>query len=320
MSHHGIDEDVVHDEARKGMCGLAADIQEHAVTDLEHIGLVNDREVLPAAHRKLAGRLCNSLTAMPCDPPKRDDDVRRDEEFAVALLHVAIGVKAFGILPHHHEVKRAKPVMQPRVGSRRPDICKQIEILAKEFGRIDFAALLVLEIKGGGGTQDQTVRGAHDFEEPGANGRAELPQAFVSDRMLLDLHVELKSLGSGPKDALGRGRDLRPDAVARQNDHAHVEFLTLAAINPMDRRPSGVDLIFATYLAANSQSECQIRNSTRNICLLVVLLILTFAKCPLRRDANVRIGPLDTGRGRSAAIAPTAQPPSEIAPRPRADS
>jgi hypothetical protein len=41
---------------------------------------------------------------------------------------------------------------------------------------------------------------------------------------------------------------------------------------------SGMDLTFATRLAANSASECQILNSTRNIDLLVVLLILTFAK------------------------------------------
>jgi hypothetical protein len=34
---------------------------------------------------------------------------------------------------------------------------------------------------------------------------------------------------------------------------------------------SGVDLTFATHLAANSQGECQIPNSTRNIYLLVVL-------------------------------------------------
>jgi hypothetical protein len=39
---------------------------------------------------------------------------------------------------------------------------------------------------------------------------------------------------------------------------------------------SGVDLTFAAHLAAKSESECQILNSTR----------------PLRRDANVRIGPL----------------------------
>jgi hypothetical protein len=42
--------------------------------------------------------------------------------------------------------------------------------------------------------------------------------------------------------------------------------------------PSGVDLTFATHLAAGSPSECQIQNSTRNLYLLVVLRILTFAK------------------------------------------
>jgi len=36
-------------------------------------------------------------------------------------------------------------------------------------------------------------------------------------------------------------------------------------------RTSGVDLTFATHLAAGSQSECQIQNSTRNLHLLVVL-------------------------------------------------
>jgi hypothetical protein len=34
---------------------------------------------------------------------------------------------------------------------------------------------------------------------------------------------------------------------------------------------SGVDLTFATRLATNSESECQIPNSTRNLYLLVVL-------------------------------------------------
>jgi hypothetical protein len=45
-------------------------------------------------------------------------------------------------------------------------------------------------------------------------------------------------------------------------------------------RASGVDLTFATHLAASSESECQILNSTRNLYFLVVLLILTFAKVP----------------------------------------
>jgi hypothetical protein len=34
---------------------------------------------------------------------------------------------------------------------------------------------------------------------------------------------------------------------------------------------SGVDLTFATHLAAGSSGECQIQNSTRNLYLLVVL-------------------------------------------------
>jgi len=40
----------------------------------------------------------------------------------------------------------------------------------------------------------------------------------------------------------------------------------------------GVDLTFAIYLAASSESECQILNSTKNMYLLVVLSILTFTK------------------------------------------
>jgi hypothetical protein len=42
--------------------------------------------------------------------------------------------------------------------------------------------------------------------------------------------------------------------------------------------PIGVDLTFATYLAAISSSQCQIQNSTSSLNLLVVPLILPFAK------------------------------------------
>ena len=49
---------------------------------------------------------------------------------------------------------------------------------------------------------------------------------------------------------------------------------------------SGVDLTFATRLAASSSSECQIQNSTRNLYLLVVLMILTFAKVPAEKGCK----------------------------------
>ena len=55
-------------------------------------------------------------------------------------------------------------------------------------------------------------------------------------------------------------------------------FLALADSGFGANHISGVDLTFATYLAASSSSECQIQNSTGNLYLLVVLLILTFAK------------------------------------------
>ena len=69
-------------------------------------------------------------------------------------------------------------------------------------------------------------------------------------------------------------------------------------------RVRGVDLTFAAHLAAGSQSECQIQNSTRHLYLLVSL-ILTFAKSPTELG-NVRIGPLVRREAIKQAIAPGA--------------
>src|ERR1700751_5848708 len=55
---------------------------------------------------------------------------------------------------------------------------------------------------------------------------------------------------------------------------------------------SGVDLTFATHLAAGSTSECQIQNSTRYFNLESGPLISTFAKRIVKLGANVGIGPL----------------------------
>ena len=52
---------------------------------------------------------------------------------ALAAIVSAIGIKAFSVLAHHHKVKRAEPVAQAGIGSRRPHIREQIEILTKVF-------------------------------------------------------------------------------------------------------------------------------------------------------------------------------------------
>ncbi len=48
----------------------------------------------------------------------------------------------------------------------------------------------------------------------------------------------------------------------------------------LNRTTSGVDLTFATHLAASSRSECQIQNSTRNLYLLVVFRFKHSQKIP----------------------------------------
>ena len=57
---------------------------------------------------------------------------------------------------------------------------------------------------------------------------------------------------------------------------------SVLAIRPQS---SGVDLAFATVLTVRSQSKCQIQNSTKNLYLLV-MLILTFAKVHARRGCK----------------------------------
>ena len=52
----------------------------------------------------------------------------------------------------------------------------------------------------------------------------------------------------------------------------------IASSRTAEDATSGVDLTFATHLAAGSRSECQIQNSTRSLYLLVVL------------DSNIRKG------------------------------
>jgi len=47
MRHHGVDQDVVDRKARIAVRRLTADVQEHAVADLEHIGLVDVGLALP---------------------------------------------------------------------------------------------------------------------------------------------------------------------------------------------------------------------------------------------------------------------------------
>ncbi len=95
--------------------------------------------MLAPVHRELAGGLRNALAAVPGDAAKRDDDIRRHQKLAIALLHVAVGVKTFGIFPHHHKIKCAEPVAQAGIGSCGAQIREQVQIFPEIFGGIDLA-------------------------------------------------------------------------------------------------------------------------------------------------------------------------------------
>ena len=55
--------------------------------------------------------MISAIAAQARDPAQRDHDVRRDQQLAIALLHVAVGIEAFGVLAHHDEIEIAKPAV-----------------------------------------------------------------------------------------------------------------------------------------------------------------------------------------------------------------
>ncbi|MET4475655.1 hypothetical protein ABIB66_000170 [Bradyrhizobium sp. F1.13.3] len=184
-----------------GVRRLAADLEEHAVAELEHIGLVHDGEMLAPLHRQPARRMRDALAAMARDPTQRDHDIRCDQHLAITLLHVAVGVKPFRVLAHHDEIEIASPAGQPRIGACGPDIGVEVEVLAKVPRRVDLAMGLVLEVEGRGRPEDQPVGGADDVEQLGAYRRAKLFEARMADCVLLQSQIELEAFGGRAQHA-----------------------------------------------------------------------------------------------------------------------
>jgi hypothetical protein len=84
--------------------------------------------------------------------------------------------------------------------------------------------------------------------------------------MAPDLVTQYRGHPSSSASFLGSpANDNRPVAPRPWNPTAKLYVM----MRPAAAR--GMDLTFATHLAASSESECQILNSTRNIYLLVVL-------------------------------------------------
>src|SRR5271169_6331249 len=103
---------------------------------------------------------------------------------------------------------------------------------------------------------------------------------FISLHAPSDRPAELAAVDS---EQITNAAPTSTQGISRRAVVRHCDFLPRASrLSSSPIQSSGVDLTFATLQATDSQCECKIQNSTRNIYLLVVLLILTFAKVPTK--------------------------------------
>ena len=114
--------------------------QEQPVGHAQHVRLVHARDVLAASHREAERFLGDAHRGMARDLAHRERQVGGRHELARALEHVAIGVKPFRVLAHHHEIDRlAAPGRKTFARLRRSDVGEQVEPLAQRTRRIDSA-------------------------------------------------------------------------------------------------------------------------------------------------------------------------------------
>ena len=111
---------------------LAALLEEHAVADLQHIGLVHGAHVALALPRHLEGDARDARAGGARDAPQRDGDILRHQHLGVAVLHVAVGVEAFGVLAHDDEIECAELGRNAGIGARRPDVGEEVETFAEK--------------------------------------------------------------------------------------------------------------------------------------------------------------------------------------------
>ena len=158
MRHHRIDDHVIHLDLGILLADAPACIEKDAIGHLEYIVFVYQGETAPALHREFKCTFRDALATGPGDAAKRNRHVGRHQNFAVARLHVAVGVEALGVFANYDQIEGPRDRGNSRKGPGRPDVGKEIELLAKEFGRIDFAFAFVLEVIGGHWAQHQAVR------------------------------------------------------------------------------------------------------------------------------------------------------------------
>ena len=133
-------------------------------------------------------------------------------------FHVAVGIKAFGVLPHDDEVEVADLARQPVVGARWPNIGEQVQPLAEELRGVDLAPALVLKFEVIGRAKDQAIGPARILQQGIADRGAAALAALMANNVMPEVKRQQKrsrtassatsvaAVISGPMPSPGRMR------------------------------------------------------------------------------------------------------------------
>jgi hypothetical protein len=119
---HGVDVEVVNRQLRVLTGDLTADVAEQAGGQLEHVGLVHDREVLPPPAGQVDGDPRDPLGGRPGDDAERDGHVRGGHELAAAGVGIAVSVEALGVLADDDEIRVGRDGPGALEASGRADV------------------------------------------------------------------------------------------------------------------------------------------------------------------------------------------------------
>src|SRR5262249_48776319 len=221
VRHHRIDNYVVYGDGRKFLRYFLARLDEQAIGDLQHIGLVYNGDTLAPAHCQLECGARDALAASASNASEPDCNVFCYHSLTAPRFHVAVGIESFGIFAGDDQVEFSAPQRKAGVGPGGADIREQIKTLSQHHRGIDLAARGILELKCGRRAEHHPFGTTRLLDDVEVNCAAMSAQAGVTDRRLLNIQMQVKAVGHHAQYSERSGRDFRADAITRKDKKLH---------------------------------------------------------------------------------------------------
>ena len=133
---NGIDMEIVDDDFWKIPGNLFAAFQEKPVGGSKHVRFVDETDFFLPDHRQLEGGSGDPFAGIPGKDSHREGGVRMRHELSNSQMHVAVGIKPFGVFPDDDQIEVLPGISQPLDRSGRTDVCIKIKMLADRSARI----------------------------------------------------------------------------------------------------------------------------------------------------------------------------------------